>query len=187
LPEIICNTSPLQYLHQLNLLGQAAGIADGTIYIYFDNKAALMLGILHRLNQTPERAEHFAQAADMDIGEGVRRYIKQRYAAIGPDGRRLFQVVIAEALTDPELREQYSRQAIQPTYDLAERFFSQWVAEGAVRPVDPALAMRLVSGMFLGVMMQQIIGDPVLDAHQAELPEVMADIILHGVKEVPHD
>ena len=51
----------------------------------------------------------------------------------------------------------------------------------------PALAMRLVSGTFLGVMMKQIIGDPVLDAHQAELPDAMADILLHGIKEVLHD
>ena len=163
-------------------VAQAAGIADGTIYIYFDNKVALMVGILHRLNETPERAGHFAQAADMDIGEWAHRYVEQRYAAIGPEGRRLFQVVLGEVLTNPELREQYSRQVIQPTYELAEGYFRQWVADGAVRPVDPALAMRLASAMFLGVMMLQIIGDPVLDARETELPDLMADIILHGLK-----
>ena len=46
---------------------------------------------------------------------------------------------VGTALTNRELREQYSRQIIQPTYALAEGFFRQWVAEGTVRPVDPAL------------------------------------------------
>jgi len=168
-------------------VAQAAGIADGTIYNYFSNKDALLLGILDRLNQTPEREGHFAQAATMDIGEWARQYIKQRYAAIGPEGRRLFQVVLAEALANHGFREMYSRQVVQPTYALAEAFFRQWVAEGTVRPVDPALAVRVVSAIFLGVLMLQLIGDPVLDAHQDELPDMMAEIILHGLKENQHD
>src|SRR4051812_32124839 len=79
-------------------VAQAAGVADGTIYNYFDNKAALILGILHRLNQTPEREGHFAQASEMGLDEWALQYMKQRYAAIGSEGRRLFQVVLAEAL-----------------------------------------------------------------------------------------
>jgi AcrR family transcriptional regulator len=168
-------------------VAQAAGIADGTIYNYFANKDALLLGILDQLNQTPEREGHFAQAATMDIGEWTHQYIKRRYAAIGPEGRRLFQVVLAEALANQDLREMYSRQVVQPTYALAEDFFRQWVAEGSVRPVDPALAVRVVSALFLGVLMLQLIGDPVLDARQDELPDMMAEIILHGLKENPHD
>jgi AcrR family transcriptional regulator len=164
-------------------VARAAGIADGTIYNYFDNKAALVLGILDRLNETPEREGQFAQATAMGVDEWARQYIKQRYANIGPEGRRLLQVVLAEALANRELREQYSRQIIQPTYVLAEGFFRQWVADGSVRKVDPALALRVVSATFLGVLMLQLIGDPVLDARQDELPDVMADIILHGLKE----
>jgi AcrR family transcriptional regulator len=168
-------------------VAEAAGIADGTIYNYFENKDALLLGILDRLNETSEREGHFAQASSMEIGDWARQYIKQRYAAIGPEGRRLFQVVLAEALANPDFREAYSRQVIQPTYALAEEFFRRWVAEGTVRPVDPALAVRVVSAIFLGVLMLQLIGDPVLDARQDELPDMMADIILHGLKEDEHD
>ena len=168
-------------------VARAAGIADGTIYNYFDNKAALVLGILDRLNETPEREGQFAQATTMGVDEWARQYIKQRSATIGPEGRRLLQVVLAEALANSELREKYSRQIIQPTYVLAEVFFRQWVADGSIRNVDPALALRVVSATFLGVLMLQLIGDPVLDARQDELPDVMADIILHGLKEDAHD
>ena len=168
-------------------VAQAAGVADGTIYNYFANKSALLLGLLDRLNETPQREAQFAQSSAGSLEDWARLYIQQRYAAIGPDGRRLLQVVLAEALTNRELREQYSRQIIQPTYALAEGFFRQWVADGTVRPMDPGLALRVISATFLGVIMLQLIGDPVLDAHQDELPGLMADIVLNGLKEKSHD
>jgi AcrR family transcriptional regulator len=168
-------------------VAQAAGIADGTIYNYFKNKDALLLGILDQLNETPKREGQFAQAANLGVEAWARQYIQQRFAVIGPEGRRVLQVILAEALANRELRQAYSEQIIQPTYALAEGFFRQWVAEGSVRPLDPALALRVTSAMFLGVLMLQLIGDPVLDAHAAELPGLMADIILHGLKEDEHD
>src|SRR5437773_7869061 len=57
--------------HQATIkdIAREAGIADGTIYNYFENKMALMLGILDRLNETPERGEHFSEAVQGDIRE----------------------------------------------------------------------------------------------------------------------
>lgn len=41
-----------------------AGIADGTIYNYFANKNALLIGILDRQNQAEQREAHFAHVAE---------------------------------------------------------------------------------------------------------------------------
>jgi AcrR family transcriptional regulator len=163
-------------------VAQAAGIADGTIYNYFKNKDALLLGILDQLNETPERAAQFAEAASLGLEQWTHQYFQKRYAAFSGEGRRVFQVVLAEALGNRELRAAYAGQVAQPTYAVAEAFFRQWMAEGALRPLDPAVTTRLVSAMFLGVLVLQLIGDPVLDTHEAELPGLMADLILHGLK-----
>ncbi len=163
-------------------VAQAAGIADGTIYNYFKNKDAVLLGILDQLNETPERAGQFAQASSLGLDAWVSQYIQQRYATIGPEGRQLLRVVLAEALGNRELRDAYFEQVIEPTYQLAEGFFREWIADGSVRPVDPALALRLTAAMFLGVLMLQLIGDPLLVAREDEVAGAMADIILHGLK-----
>src|SRR5437660_7884477 len=42
-------------------IAREASIADGTIYIYFENKTALMLGILDRMNETEQRDVYFSQ------------------------------------------------------------------------------------------------------------------------------
>ena len=162
-------------------VAKAAKIADGTIYNYFKNKTALLLGILDRLNETPEREAHFDQAVTMDLSDWVHGYIKQRLKTLGPQELELFQVVLSEVLVNRELRNLYSRQVIQPTYELAGRYFRQWVNDGSVRSIDPDLTMRVVSGMFLGVLMERLMGDPVLQTRWDEIPNVMAEIILNGV------
>ncbi len=168
-------------------VAKAADIADGTIYNYFKNKTALLLGILDRLNETPEREAHFTQASKMDINDWVHSYIKQRLETLGPEGLDLFQVVLSEILVNRELRDLYSKQVIQPTYDLAGRYFRQWMKDGSLRNIDPALALRAISGMFLGLLMQRLMGDPVLEARWDDVPGVMAEIILNGLVEADHE
>jgi AcrR family transcriptional regulator len=111
-------------------VARAAGIADGTIYNYFENKTALMLGILDRLNQTDRREQDFAEAGEVDVQEWGQRYIKQRFEELSTEGFQVFQVLIAEVLVNEELRERYFQQIIGPTFAIAEGYFKQWVERG---------------------------------------------------------
>jgi AcrR family transcriptional regulator len=162
-------------------VAKAAGIASGTIYTYFDNKTGLLLGILDRLNQTQQRAEDFEQAAKDDFQGWVRDYIRQRYAAVAQQGYEVFQVLLSELLVDKELRRLYFQQIVKPTYELAERFFQEWQAGGAIQPVDPALATRVIAGAFLGSIILRLMDDIELQAKWDELPDVVAEIILNGL------
>ncbi len=164
-------------------VAQEAGIADGTIYNYFENKNALLLSILDRLNETPQRGEHFAQSLNMDLSEWANRYIRYRPGTLESDGMQILQVLLPEILVNHELREAYYQQIIAPTYALAEPFFTQWVESGKVRDVDPKLALRVVSGMFLGVSLLRLIGDKELEQRWAEVPDILAEIILHGLNQ----
>lgn len=160
-------------------VAQAAGIADGTIYNYFENKTALLLAILDRINQTPEREGHFAGAAEMKLDDWARGYFRQRFEALDAAGLQAFQAVLPEVLSNEEVRRQYQEQIVQPTYELAERYFAERM--GVVDAQEAGLILRLISSMFLGVIVQRLIGDPQLEAHWQEVPERMADLILNGI------
>ena len=54
-------------------VAKAAGVADGTIYNYFDNKTALLLGIMDRLNETDRRDEDMARAAGREPHPAARK------------------------------------------------------------------------------------------------------------------
>src|SRR3954469_9287303 len=66
-------------------IARVAGIADGTIYNYFENKTALLLGILDRLNESDRRDADLSQAVGTDIRAFMRHYFRQRLAIIGPN------------------------------------------------------------------------------------------------------
>src|SRR5271157_4472806 len=100
-------------------VARAAAIADGTIYNYFENKTALLLGILHRLNETSDRDTHFEQARNMDIRAWLRWYIKYRLEAFRPETFEVFRVLLSEMLVNTELRELYMQQVIEPTFAVA--------------------------------------------------------------------
>ncbi|MCA9916131.1 MAG: TetR/AcrR family transcriptional regulator C-terminal ligand-binding domain-containing protein, partial [Anaerolineae bacterium] len=114
--------------------------------------------------------------------EWGRVYIKQRAQMLGVAGLQMFQVLLPEVLTNPEVRQAYMAQIIEPTYAMAETFFEQWVADGTVREMDPALTLRAISGMFMGVILLRLMGDEPLQTRWDEMPDIMAQIVLQGIE-----
>jgi TetR/AcrR family fatty acid metabolism transcriptional regulator len=162
-------------------VAKAAGIADGTIYNYFENKTGLIVGLLDRFNETSDREDDFGQAVEGDMREWFRAYLKQRYITLQPQGFELFRVLISELLIDEELRALYVERILKPTYEIAEKFFREWQAAGIIKQTDPQLAMRVGAGTFLGLVIMHLIGDETLQNSWDKLPDVVADIILNGL------
>jgi AcrR family transcriptional regulator len=162
-------------------IAKAAGIADGTIYIYFENKTALLLGILDRVNETERRVEDFQQATKVGLDQWGAEYMTQRMGMFNATGQQVFQILISEMLVNQELRERYMEQIALPTYDVATEFMQQWVESGQLRALDPDLTLRITSGMVFGVLLLQLLGDPVVKERWSEFPKAMAEILIHGI------
>lgn len=162
-------------------VAKAAGVADGTIYNYFENKAALLLGIMERLNETEQRDEDIARAATMDIREFTRQYLRQRFAIFTQDNSQVFQVVLSEVLVDAQLRELFMQKIIEPTFTLAETHFKHLAETGSFPPQDIALRLRLIASTFLGLITLRILGDPQLQANWDDVPDVLTALLFDGL------
>jgi AcrR family transcriptional regulator len=163
-------------------IARAAGIADGTIYNYFANKDALLIGILDRVNQSQQRAEHFAQAKESDAADFIRSYLGQRLARLSEAGLDVFRVLFSELLVNRELCETYYRQVVEPTFAIADPQITAWTTQGVIQTRDPQLANRAIAGMVLGVLLLRVLGDPYLQNHWDQVPDVLADLFLHGLR-----
>jgi TetR/AcrR family fatty acid metabolism transcriptional regulator len=163
-------------------VAKAAGIADGTIYIYFENKTALLMGILDRMNQSDQRQGFFEEAADMDMDTYLRKHIRQRLEVMDGTGLDVVKIVLSEVMVNQDLRELYYGQVVAPTFVLAENYFHQWMDAGLIRRFDVPIMMRLITSTILGVLVLRLLGDPTVEEQWQKLPDVIADMLLYGVE-----
>src|SRR6266542_1822455 len=159
-------------------IAQAAGVADGTIYNYFDNKDALLFAILDRLNETERRERDLTRPAGADPREFVRDYVRHRFEVFERVGFDAFQVLIAEVLVNPNLRARYLRDIIEPTFSTADVAAATWTpAEGSQPTPDPRLRTRVQAALVLGCLVLRLCGAPLLQQRWNEVPDLVADLI----------
>lgn len=161
-------------------IAQEAGIADGTIYNYFKNKEALLIGILDQLNETDDRAEAFTAEMTGDLRQFFVAYLHHRLDVMLPN-TQVFKALLPEILVNDRLRQIYTDTMIVPTMSLVEEQFAALMAAGVIRPLDPALTVRTLAGAVFGLLMLHLLGDPLIFEKRDELPEHLAAVLFDGL------
>jgi AcrR family transcriptional regulator len=161
-------------------VARAAGVSEGTIYNYFEDKDALLLAILDRLNETERRAEDFEEGMATDFRGFLEQYLRRRMSLMW-ENREAFRVVLSEMLVNADLRERYLRYVVDPTMRIAEENFRSRMEQGEVRETDAPLAMRSVAGAVLGVLILGLLGDEETYSRFDEVPDVLAGLLTHGL------
>jgi AcrR family transcriptional regulator len=161
-------------------VAREAGISEGTIYNYFEDKDAILMAILEKLNETERRAEDFEEGMAATFEEFLGEYLRRRMSLMW-ENREVFRVVLSELLVNAELRELYLGQVVAPTMRIAEDNFRSRMKQGEVRETDSALAMRSVAGAVLGVLVLGMLGDQEVVSRPEEVPEVLAKLLVHGL------
>ena len=162
-------------------VAREAGISEGTIYNYFEDKDALLMAILERLNETERRVEDFEEGMAKTFGDFLGEYLRRRMSMIW-ENREVFRVVLSEMLVNAELRELYLRQVVTPTMRIAEEYFRAMVEHGQIRSVDTRLAVRILAGTVMGLLVLDLLGDEGVGTRWQEIPEVVASIMSGGLE-----
>ena len=163
-----------------------AGISEGTIYNYFEDKESLLMAIMDRLNETERRAEDFRVGQATDFAGFFAAYLGHRMALIW-ENREIFRVVMSEMLVNEGLRERYIREVVEPTMRIGEENFRERVSQGKARATDAALAMRVVAGSVLGLLVLGLLGDKEIVSRWEEAPGVLCELLLHGLERTAGD
>lgn len=162
-------------------IARVAGVADGTIYIYFKNKEDLILGLMHRINQSDQRAEDFAQAATQPAEDFSVAYFRQRMEFMG-NQMATFQAILQEVLGNETLRKEYLEKVIEPTMTVAKPYFEALIANRTIRPIEPAMTINVITGSVLGVLLLRMLGYMNIEEQWEELPEVLFEILFKGLQ-----
>jgi AcrR family transcriptional regulator len=163
-------------------IAKRAGISEGTIYNYFASKTDLLLGIFERMKAIVIQEHLPLFPEDLDLPVFIQTFLSAPLIALKQDNFTLFRIVVSEMMVNEELRVLYSRQILEPTLALAEPYLLKHLTERGRNPAEIRLIIRAISGMVMGLMIQHILGDPVLEAGWDQLPDVLTKLLLSGLE-----
>ncbi len=158
-------------------IAKQAGVADGTLYNYFKNKAAIMTAIVERMTFAERRDIDFAQAAQIDFATFVRTYIPQRMVEMEQDLTTM-KVVVAETLNNAELRDDVNERIYAPLFALGEQYARSLIEAGDLQFDDPATVIRLMASPFFGLLMLRLLGDEHIADNWTAYGDALAELLI---------
>lgn len=125
-------------------IAQAAGVSEGTIYNYFDNKRELLLAMIELLALQSLKSIINTQPP-ADPKEFISMILRDRYQLAQERGY-LIMPILAETFTDTELRQELYQKLAMPVAGFLERYIQTHIDSGLFRPVNPVIATRVFVG-----------------------------------------
>jgi AcrR family transcriptional regulator len=160
-----------------------AGVADGTIYSSFANKAALLMAVLDPLDEASRPMP--AMEPGTEIKVFLASAMARRFAALTPDKLDVLRVVLSEALVNEELRALYVERVLTPALTLPLQQMEGLATGRSVAMPDPALLMRVMVGAVTGLVMLRLLGDTLTETQWTALGETLAEVMLSSLADGP--
>jgi AcrR family transcriptional regulator len=159
-----------------------AGVADGTIYNYFENKTALLMGVLDPRGDAVQTATKNMPPLPADLQSFLNEMLKQRWTSLTPQTLDILRIVFSEALVNSELRSIFAASTITPAVQLGEPMLQSFLAMGSMRPNDTQLTTRTIIAAVYGLVMLRLLGDEVTTQRWDDFPEHLSKIFHGGLK-----
>ena len=170
---------------RLDDVARRAGIAKGTIYLYFKNKERLFRAVLRSLiHQVFEELGFFVQTFSGSAEELVRNVLSRQYAQIveNPKARSMFRLLISESHKFPQLSDVYLREVVTPGVNAMRMLVKKGVASGEFRDTRIAEFLQILVGpAMLAMVWTLILGEQErldLDGYK----EAHLELLLHGLR-----
>lgn len=162
-------------------IAQTAGVAEGTIYNYFESKQDLLIGIMSQMAEVETLPEEFMEALEGDVRDFFIAMFHNRMGQM-EQAQEMMQAILPEVMVNPKLRERFYQQFVLRLATLLEQYVEARIELGHIRPVDTALAARAVQSMVIGLLIFRILGDEPLLSKWEDVPEVVATMVFDGLR-----
>ena len=151
-------------------IAEAAGVAQGLLYHYFDSKEDLLWAIVERYNPLPEMRAVFAGAEGRPVRDVLLQAATTAYALV-TERQDILRILLREALTRPDFQVRF-RALQQIAISIGSDFLRRRIASGELRPHNTQASVRTFAGSIIAIF---------LSGASADLIPDMIDNLLGGI------
>jgi AcrR family transcriptional regulator len=138
---------------RLDDIARRAGVAKGTIYLYFPNKEELFREVVRQTIGSRLEAARGRVAANPDLPaeRQLCAYMRDWWDFLRtPSTIAVYRLVIGELHRFPELAAFYLEEVVMPARAFVGGLIARGIERGEFRAVEPAATARMFAALFVG-------------------------------------
>jgi AcrR family transcriptional regulator len=128
-----------------------AGVAVGTIYLYYHNKRDLFVAVVENQIIAPLKGI-FGSETVRDYQSTLRSAFLNRLELMQSNQLAGLVSLMSEIQRDPALKQMFVEKLVQPFMSSMEEYYAQQVDPAKPDQIEPALLVRIIGGIMIGMM-----------------------------------
>jgi len=165
-------------------IAREAGVAEGTIYNYFESKRDLFIAVIRDFVITIPLLDLIDRMPKENIAASLKLILQNRMQLVESGLVSRIPVMMADVMRDPELKAHWAEEFLQPFLEKMEGIYRALRDSGIYRDIEPSVAVRCVGGMIFGFLMFKMLEGDSSPLNRL-LPEKVSDgfvgLLLHGL------
>lgn len=176
------------YNAKVSEVAREAGVADGTIYLYFKNKDDLLISAFEdRMTWVNERLRSELSLVEGDAVAKLRRTI-ELHVALALEERELAEFITVELRQSSKFIKEYKNQKFSQYLRILDEVLKEGQVEGLIRTdIDTHVVSRALFGacdeVLLSMVLRKEIPEELLMSRVDELAELFIGGLRAGCKE----
>lgn len=162
-------------------IASTAGLAEGTIYLYFPSKLDVLRGVIGLVadDGPAPGPEEFAPGDD---GGFIRAFVRARITTLARHAS-FIRLVVHEADLHEDVRREFFRRLHEPFVGRFRAYLERRIADGAFRPVNMEVTASICFRMVMSyIMTQHVLGLAGVKYDEEEYLGEMVALILGGLR-----
>lgn len=168
-------------------IAKEAGIAEGTIFRYFNTKKDILKSAFMRLSKAfskelaIERIEKVLEDyREKDEKEVIKAIMRDRLELI-KENKELIKVIFTEVQFHQDFREVFIKNVVVPAKKSLENYITAGIKKGVFRNVNVTMAVRTLVGIFAAFIIQSELVPEMLSIDEEKQIDEMANMFLYGI------
>jgi len=165
-------------------IARSAGVATGTIYLYYPSKRELFVSVITNSIITVPLLNLLKKIQTADFAMVFKLIIQNRLNLTEDDKIVQIFTLMSEIQRDGELRTLFVNKLFRPIMDMMEKYYSAGMEEGELNQYEPSILVRAIGGMIIGILMMKTMegkAGPLSQLPQEKVSGEIVRFILNGL------